>query len=129
MIVQGPPILSPAQQSSDEICKQILSFCANIYHLLGENLKSDFYKWMLCCDLKNKGFSYQMCGTNPRHNLYTDTIKIGTAQGECIYLIVRTESNLQGIAQLHKIYPSHYLQPAHSLVVNFGNKVFEYKMI
>jgi hypothetical protein len=129
MKLQNQSIQLSRQSSSNEICQQLLSFCANIYQLLGENFKSDFYKWMLCCDLKSKGFSYQMCGANSRTSLYTDTIRIELPPEESVYLIVRTESQLEDTAQLYQMYPADYLQPQRSVVVNFGSKVFEYMMI
>jgi hypothetical protein len=109
--------------SSTDTYGKILSCCAGIHQLLGRTFKRDHYKWILISELKNFGFSCQMCGLEVKTDLYADIIKAELPEDRPVYIIVRADET----------WPEDDLcygaQADHRLIVNFGQEQFAYRIV
>lgn len=118
-----------ASSSTIDICTSLVDQCNNIYKLLGNHFKKDFYIWTLFFELNNLGFNYQLCGNKSGCDLYPDIIKIDCTTSESIYLIIKVKSDWHELEKIKEDKLPLCSQSAYYLVVNFGYNEFKYRFI
>lgn len=118
-----------APSLSTELCSALVHHCNNVYKLLGNQFKKDFYIWTLFFELQNLGFNYQLCGKESGMDLYPDMLKINCTSSESIYLIVKVKAEGQETEEINEHTLPLISGSTPCLVVHFGYNEFKYKFI